>query len=281
MNCILNRSGRNLRNLYDLATPMLGVAAVFVASSSPAYAGPALPTAAMAQGKAFVTQELESLRPNWNSTKFSASIDPRINVALVARACKQYSDALGPIKTIGTPQVGQCSLNMGINVPDYVGSYTSNVDCAKGPAQVTLVAAHTNGRWLIQSFNVHSELLKMLGQDQAKDALAFADSFIKQWAARKFALETLYQNADAECTQELRKNEMATKLLCASMQKMGPVKSLSAPRMGQVSPLDNGVGYSVVSRSTFDRTHSDIVVQVTKVGAQWKVHSVHMSSFNN
>jgi hypothetical protein len=231
-------------------------------------------------GKIFVAEKLESLKPNWNTNKFFEDVDPRINKNIIDKAFKEYAGTLGPIEDIGTIKAGQFNTSVGIGVANCEGTYFTTLTCKNGAAKTTVIAEHLNGKWLLKGFNLDSDLFKNLGKKESKDALTFSESFIKKWASNGFALEMLYQYTDPASTEKLHKNELAIKLMCKTMQMMGKLKKLSDAKLQQVSPAEHGFAFTTVTGADFEHTHADILLQVVKNDGQWKVSSLDVHSRN-
>lgn len=271
-------SGARKSNLVGLRT----TAAVLIAFGATfSVTGCSVPNPSNgADGKAFVTQQLTSLKPDWNASTFSAALDPRVNKKLVDGAFKQYASALGPIKDIATVETGKFTANAGIGVPDYVGEYITTLTCKNGVAKTSVVAEHLNGKWMVQSFNLNSKVFENVGKKESKGALAFADSFIQKWSANGFTPKMLYENASPELVEQLHKNELATNLLCTGLQKMGKLKKTSGARLGQVSPAESGYSFKIVTGVNFEKTDANFLLSVVQDGSKWKVQSLNVNSKN-
>ena len=235
-----------------------------------------------ADGTAFVQKQLLALKPGWNASQIRQALDPEFDPTTLDGILKECAQTLGPITDVEPVRAGKNGeFRMGAG-PDYVGSYAALLTCKKGKVQVVVVAEHLNGKWLFRNFNVDSSLFANLTRHGQKEAMAFAKNFVEKWADNGFTLEMLQQNATPELTKQLKQDELAAKMLFASMKGMGKLKKLSAPEFKQISPHKSGTVYAIVIGGDFSNNmHATIFLEVTEVAGKWKVCDVQMNSMTN
>ncbi len=231
-----------------------------------------------ADARAFAKTQISSLKPDWNTSSVKANADPRIDKTLIDKIFKQYAETLGPVKEIGELQAGDFRSMAGIGVPDYVGSFSSDLKCEKGDAKGSIVVEHLNGKWLVQSLMMNSDLFDELKKKETEGAPEFVDTFLRNWLDNGCKLELLEEAADSACLKEIKKNEIAMKLLCSGLQKLGRVQKLEAPELQRVMQEPGGYACSFLSKGSFGKTSTNISVVVMKENGSWKIHNIQMNS---
>lgn len=226
-----------------------------------------------------ISQVIESQKSRWDGQALWQSMDPKTKISAddTESICQLYSSVLGPLKDHGPVTRVNYKSGAGINIPEYVGAYSTSVSCqkAKGTASITL--HKRDGKWYLLAFNIDSPAIQEALKTDQEGASDFVDKFVPS-LCRSWKYEDVEQTADADLKSQLQSNSVPTKaLLAVSSKGLGKLEKYEGARFTNYTSVKGRKVLAFIAKAAFQNGKADIPVTVSSEGNTWKLRSINFN----
>lgn len=237
------------------------------------------------QGESFARNSVTEIAVHWDGKVLMAKADPSLSAAGDPAALMAvFASNLGPLKKIVAINRKDYNAAAGIliNRPDYVGLYTCDIDCQRGPATVAISVMHKDNRWSVNGFHVDAKVFKDLNKSDRAESQAYVESVAPK-LCRHLDVANLKQYASTDLAVEIGNGLQAAAADASfgAVQKLlGQYKNCSKIRSRDFTLLKGKYVYHYIAEAEYTNTKAVASISVVKENGQWRLRAfnIHTNS---